>query len=97
MQQTIFDVLYPKFKIDKPVRLIELFAGYGSQALALKYLGVEFEHWKICEWAIKSIQAYRDLHFPNKVPIFNKNRDEIIKYLYEKGISSNYNKKIKYQ
>ena len=23
---TIFDVLYPKYKIDKPIRLIELFA-----------------------------------------------------------------------
>ena len=44
-----------QFKINKPIRLIELFSGYGSQALALKYLGVSFEHWKTCEWAIKSI------------------------------------------
>ena len=36
-------------------QLIELFAGYGSQSLALKYLGVPFEHHKICEWAIPSI------------------------------------------
>lgn len=48
-QTSIFDAL-PKYKIDKPIRLIELFAGYGSQALALKYLGVPFEHWKIAEW-----------------------------------------------
>lgn len=47
-QISIFDSL-PKYKIDKPIRLIELFAGYGSQALALKYLGVQFEHWKIAE------------------------------------------------
>ncbi len=51
------------FRIEKPIRLIELFAGYGSQALALKYLGVSFEHWKISEWAVKSISAYKDLHF----------------------------------
>lgn len=51
------------FRIEKPIRLIELFAGYGSQALALKYLGVHFEHWKISEWAVKSISAYKDLHF----------------------------------
>nr|DAR24115.1 MAG TPA: DNA cytosine methyltransferase [Caudoviricetes sp.] len=51
------------FRIEKPIRLIELFAGYGSQALALKYLGVPFEHWKISEWAVKSISAYKDLHF----------------------------------
>lgn len=52
-----------KFKIKKPIRLIELFGGYGSQALALKYLGVPFEHHFLSEWAIKSIQAYKDLHF----------------------------------
>lgn len=51
-------------KIDKPIRLIELFAGYGSQSLALKYLGVPFEHHRISEWAINSIRAYKDMHFP---------------------------------
>ena len=32
-----------KFKIDKPIRLIELFAGIGSQAKALQRLGADFE------------------------------------------------------
>ena len=93
-QQTIFDILYPKFKIDKPIRLIELFAGYGSQALALKYLGVKFEHWKICEWAVKSIQAYKDLHFTDDDIELNSNRtkDEMVEFLYQKGISADYNK-----
>lgn len=62
MQISFFDGSQP-LKLNKPIRLIELFAGYGSQALALKYMGVEFEHWRICEWAVKSIQAYKDLHF----------------------------------
>ena len=66
MNLSIFDVMYPKYKITKPIRLIECFAGYGSQALALKYLGVPFEHWRTCEWAIKSIQAYKDIHFTDK-------------------------------
>ena len=94
---TIFDELYPKFKITKPIRLIEFFAGYGSQALALKYLGVKFEHWKLCEWAIKSIQAYKDIHFPDdntdyleQQPYSNK-EEWLTSWLYEKGISSNYN------
>lgn len=91
MQTTIFDVLYPKYKITKPIRLIELFAGYGSQALALKYLGVKFEHWKICEWAVKSIQAYKDIHFTNDTKEISMSKDEMIDYLYNKGISSNYN------
>ena len=33
-QLTIFDELCDKFSITKPIRLIELFAGYGSQAMA---------------------------------------------------------------
>lgn len=90
-QTTIFDVLYPKYKITKPIRLIELFAGYGSQALALKYLGVKFEHWKICEWAVKSIQAYKDIHFTNDTKEISMSKYEMINYLYNKGISSNYN------
>ena len=28
---TIFDMLYPTFKIDKPIRLIELFAGVEAK------------------------------------------------------------------
>lgn len=82
-----------KLTIDKPIRLIELFAGYGSQALALKYLGANFEHWKICEWAVKSIQAYKDLHFGDDNTDYSatKTQDEVIDHLYSKGISANYN------
>lgn len=97
IQTTIFDAIYPKFKINKPIRLIELFGGYGSQALALKYLGIEFEHWKLCEWAVKSIQAYKDIHFPDQHLTFNKERtkEEIVDYLYKLGISANYNEPMK--
>ena len=93
MEQTIFDILYPKYKITKPIRLVEFFAGYGSQALALKYLGAPFEHWKICEWAVKSIKAYKDIHFENDNKDYSKDltKDEIIEYLCNKGISANYN------
>ena len=90
-QTNIFELIYPKYKINKPIRLIEMFSGYGSQALALKYLGVEFEHWKTCEWAIKSIQAYKDIHFTNDTKEISMSKDEMIDYLYNRGISSNYN------
>ena len=60
-QISFFDGTQP-FRNDKPIRLIELFAGYGSQALALKYLGVPFEHYRISEWATKSIHAYKNIH-----------------------------------
>lgn len=95
-QLNIFDFLYPNYKITKPIRLIELFAGYGSQALALKYLGINFEHWKISEWAIKSIQAYKDMHFPDKyywknIEDCRISKEVIADTLYKIGISSNYN------
>lgn len=91
-QTSIFDILYPKFKIDKPIRLITLFSGYDSQALALKYLGVDFQHWKTCEWAIKSIQALNDLHFQDYRDYSESFDIDYIKdWLFKKGISQNYN------
>lgn len=93
MQTDIFSYIYEPYKITKPIRLIELFAGYGSQALALKYLGVPFEHWKICEWAVKSIQAYKDIHFTNNDTDYSYliPKEDLIDILTELGISSNYN------
>ena len=92
-QLNLYDMAWEQFKITKPIRLIEFFSGYGSQALALKYLGVPFEHWKTCEWAIKSIQAYKDIHFTDKDIELNSKRtkEEMVEFLYQKGISRNYN------
>ena len=92
MQRSIFDGTIP-FKINKPIRLISLFSGYDSQALALKYLGINFEHYKTCEWAVKSIQALKDLHFKDDTIDYSKNltQSEIIDFLTNKGISANYN------
>lgn len=92
-QISLFDGTMP-LKIDKPLRLIECFAGYGSQALSLKYLGAEFEHWKIAEWAVKSIQAYKDMHFPDDNTDYSAeySKEWLIDYLQEKGISADYNK-----
>lgn len=49
----------------KPIRLIELFAGIGSQAKALKNLGVEFEHWRVCEFDKHAINSYNAVHGTN--------------------------------
>ena len=93
----IFDELYEDFKINKPIRLIEFFAGYGSQALALKYLGVPFQHYKICEWAIPSIIAYADLH-QDELEYYGKDfcadltKEQIANELYNYGVSIDYNK-----
>ena len=48
--------------IDKPIRVIELFAGYGSQALALKYAGIPYENHFVCEFDKYAIQSYNDIH-----------------------------------
>lgn len=61
-QIDLFSFSIPKFKIDKPIRLIELFAGIGSQAKALKNLGVEFEHWKVIEYDKYAIKSYNAIH-----------------------------------
>ena len=61
-QLTLFDFIRPEISIDKPIRLIELFAGYGSQALALEYLGVDFEHYRAVEFDKYAIASYNAIH-----------------------------------
>lgn len=92
-QMSIFDGEQP-FKIDKPIRLITLFSGYDSQALALKYLGVPFEHYRTCEWAIPSIQALHDLHFAEDTTDYSDgmSKQELVAELAKLGISADYNK-----
>lgn len=64
MQISFFDG-NQRFKIDKPIRLIELFAGIGSQAKALKNLGVSFEHYRICEFDKYAVASYNAVHGTN--------------------------------
>ena len=65
MQIDIFSVLNPRYKIAKPIRLIELFSGIGSQAKALKYIGANFEHYKICEFDKYAVASYNAIHNTN--------------------------------
>ena len=51
-----------KYKINKPIRLIELFAGIGAQAKALERLGVPFEHYRICEFDKHAVKSYNAVH-----------------------------------
>ena len=61
-QLTIFDELYEEVKITKPIRLIELFAGYGSQSMALKRIGAKFEHYRVVEFDKFAINSYNAVH-----------------------------------
>lgn len=61
-QFSVFDTTKKPFKIDKPIRLIELFSGIGSQAKALERLGVDFEHYRICEFDKYAVASYNAVH-----------------------------------
>lgn len=66
-QLNLFDYIRKPISITKPIRLIELFAGYGSQAMALKRIGAKFEHYRVVEfdkYAISSYNAVHDTDFP---------------------------------
>lgn len=94
-QTSLFDFAYPPFKFAKPVRLIELFAGYGSQMMAMKRLQKEgyfpcgLESWRICEWAIPSFVAWAKIHNPEDKKDYSegKSRKELAKILADKGVS----------
>lgn len=60
-QVSLFEGTMP-LKITKPIRLIELFAGIGAQAKALENLGVQFEHYRICEFDKYAVKSYNSVH-----------------------------------
>lgn len=59
---SIFDFTREPISITKPIRLIELFAGYGSQAMALKRIGAKFEHYRVVEFDKYAIASYNAVH-----------------------------------
>lgn len=66
-QLSIFGYLYEDYKIRNKIRLIELFAGVGSQAMALRDLGADYESYRVVEfdkYAIKSYNAIHGTNFP---------------------------------
>ena len=61
-QLSIFDFTMLEIHIDKPIRLIELFAGLGSQAMALRDLGADFEHYRAVEFDRFAMASYNAIH-----------------------------------
>lgn len=62
----LFD--FPQYQIKNKIRLIELFAGVGSQAMALRDIGADFEHWRVCEFDKYAIASYNAIHNTNFEP-----------------------------
>ena len=64
-QIELHEIIYPTYKITKPIRLIELFGGIGSQAKALTNLKANFEHYKLIEFDRYAIKSYNSIHNTN--------------------------------
>ena len=69
MQLTFDSLSKTEFKIDKPVRLIELFAGIGAISKALSRLGVDFEHYRAVDFSKYKNQAYNAVHDTDFTPL----------------------------
>ena len=94
-QQNLFNFGKENKVITKPIRLIELFAGIGSQYKALSLLTDKVESWKICEWAIPSIKAYNSIHIKDFTDYsVGKTKEEMLARI--NGVSANYNEPISY-
>lgn len=90
-QLNLFNFDKEKKIITKPIRLIELFSGIGAQAKALESLGVPFEHYKTCEWAVPSIRAYNAIHIKDFTDYSKElTKEQLVNYL-KGNISTNYN------
>ena len=88
-----------EYKITKPIRLIELFAGIGTQAMAFRDLNAEFERWKTCEWDYHAILSYAAIHCADDINDYSRGLDDydVSMYLFCKGISSDGKKPMSYE
>lgn len=79
-----------QLSIKKPIRLIELFAGIGSQAMALRNIGAKFEKYLICEWWVQAFASYKAIHFGEDKTDYSEgiSQRELIDILFKYGISN---------
>ena len=61
-QLNLFELIKKPYKITKPIRLIELFAGIGAQAAALKRLHVRYENYRVIEVDQHAVDSYNEIH-----------------------------------
>lgn len=90
-QMSLFESTFDRFVIDRPIRLIELFAGIGAQSKALENLGADFESHRVVEWSCNSIIAYNAIHVGDFNDYSQKlTKEEILERV--RGVSIDYNK-----
>ena len=59
-EQPLFD--FPKVAVNKKIRLIETFGGIGSQAMALRDIGADFEHYSLVGFDKYAVASYNAIH-----------------------------------
>ena len=60
---SLFDL--PQVAVEKPIRLITLFSGIGSQKMALRDIGADFERWRAVEFDKFAVAGYNAIHGTN--------------------------------
>lgn len=84
--------------MDKTYNLVELFSGIGSQAKALKNIGIRLGKTYTCEWDIHAFVAYDAIHHSNQIPkeIQIMDKKALLKELEGLGLSNNGKEPMKY-
>ena len=87
-QLSLFDYLDNSYKITKPIRLIELFGGYGSQLMALKRIGADVTPYKLSEWNTYATKAWNSIHGTDRTDYAaDFSKEELVDTLYDLGVS----------
>ena len=83
----------------KEYNIVELFSGIGSQARALKNIGININVQAICEWDIHAFIAYDAIHESccNLPEVENLNKQHIIEILSQYTLSNNGKEAMTYQ
>lgn len=86
----LFNSDMPEIAVEKPIRLIELFAGYSSQAMALRRIGADFEIWHTSEWLWQSNRSHLAVFHGNACPDHSAGmtRGEVAEALLRLGVSA---------
>ena len=58
-----------KLVLDKPIRLIEMFGGIGSQYMSLRDLGANVISWKYIDFDKYAVKSYNAIHGTNYEPM----------------------------
>lgn len=76
--------------MDKTYNIVELFSGIGSQAKALKNLGVKINTLATCEWDVHAIVAYDRIHTSTELPddVANMSKEDLLEKLKEYKFSN---------